>query len=146
MTAKLHALLQSRSFYTLFAVLLTFIYWWSGLSKMLHFDEALAEMQHFNLQPTWLFAALTIGVQLAGSLLLITASRWAWLGAGALGVFTLSTVPLAHRFWEMDGLAATLELALVQEHFSMLGGLALAAALASFHNRRTISQAVAEPR
>ncbi len=47
-----------------------------------------------------------------------------------LSVFTLSTIPLAHRFWEMQGLEAFLEQALVQDHLSVIGGLAVAAALA----------------
>lgn len=73
---------------------------------------------------------LTITVQLLGSWLIISASRLAWLGALMLSVFTLSTIPLAHRFWEMQGLEAFLEQALVQDHLSVIGGLAVAAALA----------------
>lgn len=129
------ALLASRVFYTVAAAFLTFIFWWSGITKLLDFAGATAEMQHFGLQPAWLIAALTIAVQLVGSLLIISASRWAWLGAGALSVFTLATIPLAHRFWEMQGLVAMLERALVQEHISVIGGLALAAAFA--HWQRT---------
>lgn len=139
MTSQLSALLQSRLFYTLAATALTYIFWWSGISKLLDFPAALAEMAHFGLQPAVFFAAATIAVQLTGSYLLISASRWAWLGAGALSVFTLSTIPLAHRFWEMDGLLAKLEQALVQEHISVIGGLLIAAGFSQWRHTQRAS-------
>lgn len=136
----LNTLLQSRGYYTLATALLTYIFWWSGLSKILDFAGAMAEMEHFGLHPAALFAAATIALQVLGSLAIISASRWAWLGAGALAVFTLSTIPLAHRFWEMEGMVAFLEKALVQEHFSLIGGLAVAAALASMRRKAAVIQ------
>lgn len=139
MNRQLSALLQSRLFYTLAATALTYIFWWSGISKLLDFPSALGEMAHFGLQPAVLFAATTIAIQLIGSVLIISASRWAWLGAGALSVFTLSTIPLAHRFWEMDGLIAKLEQALVQEHISVIGGLLIAAAFSQWRRAPSIS-------
>ena len=136
----LNPLLQSRVYYTLATALLTYIFWWSGLSKIFDFAGAMAEMEHFGLHPAALFAAATIALQVLGSLAIISASRWAWLGAGALAVFTLSTIPLAHRFWEMEGMVAFLEKALVQEHFSLIGGLAVAAALASMRRKAAVIQ------
>ncbi|MEG0938361.1 MAG: hypothetical protein RSE32_06275 [Comamonas sp.] len=55
-------------------------------------------------------------------------------------MFTLSTIPLAHRFWEMEGMVAFLEKALVQEHISLIGGLAVAAALASMRRKAAVIQ------
>ncbi|MEF9948022.1 MAG: DoxX family protein [Comamonas sp.] len=136
----LSTLLQSRAYYTLATALLTYIFWWSGLSKIFDFAGAMAEMVHFGLRPAALFAAATIALQVLGSLAIISASRWAWLGAGALAVFTLSTIPLAHRFWEMEGMVAFLEKALVQEHISLIGGLAVAAALASMRRKAAVIQ------
>jgi hypothetical protein len=66
---------------------------------------------------------------LGGSGLVIFGKRWAWLGAGALAVFTLATIPMAHDFWNMDGQIGFLEKTLVQEHMSIIGGLILAAIL-----------------
>ena len=131
--------LRSRASYLLATALLTYIFWWSGLNKVLDFQSALKEMEHFALKPAPLFAVLTIAVQLLGSLAIIACSRWAWLGAGALAVFTLSTIPVAHRFWSMTGMEAFLEKALVQDHFSVIGGLAVAAILAH-HRRNALSQ------
>ena len=136
----LNTLLQSRVYYTLATALLTYIFWWSGLNKIFDFSGAMAEMEHFGLHPAALFAAATIALQVLGSLAIISASRWAWLGAGALAVFTLSTIPLAHRFWEMEGMVAFLEKALVQEHISLIGGLAVAAALASMRRKAEVIQ------
>ena len=136
----LNTLLQSRVYYTLATALLTYIFWWSGLSKIFDFSGAMAEMEHFGLHPAALFAAATIALQVLGSLAIISASRWAWLGAGALAVFTLSTIPLAHRFWEMEGMVAFLEKALVQEHVSLIGGLAVAAALACMRRKAAVIQ------
>ena len=116
--------------------MLTYIFWWSGLTKLLNFSGATAEMAHFGLQPAALFAALTIAVQLLGSLLVIGGGRWVWLGAGMLAVMTLGTVPVAHRYWEMSGIQAMLEQALVQEHFSVIGGLLLAVVAAEWRRAR----------
>ena len=140
MKTLIDTVLRSRVSYLLATALLTYIFWWSGLNKLLDFQSAVQEMEHFALKPAALFAALTIAVQLLGSLLIISASRWAWLGAGALAVFTLSTIPLAHRFWEMEGMVAFLEKALVQEHISLIGGLAVAAALASMRRKAAVIQ------
>ena len=134
MKALIDTVLRARISYVLATALLTYIFWWSGVSKLLDFSSALQEMEHFGLRPTVLFAIATIVVQLGGSIAIISGSRFAWLGAGALGVFTLTTIPLAHRFWEMEGMTAFLEKALVQDHISVLGGLATAALLA--HVRR----------
>ena len=124
------ALLRSRALFYVGAAALTFVFWWSGLTKLWDFAGAQAEMAHFGLNPPALFAALTILVQLGGSALIVFGRQSAWLGAGALSVLTLATIPLAHRFWTLDGLAALLDKALVQEHLSVIGGLILAAILA----------------
>jgi transmembrane protein len=50
-------------------------------------------------------------------------------------VFTLATIPVAHQFWTMEGMVAFLDKALVQEHFSVIGGLILVAILAELKFR-----------
>ena len=138
-------LLQSRWFYTVATTILTAAFWWSGFDKLLHFADAQAEMEHFGLHPATWFAALTIAVQLISSALIIAASRWAHWGAGALILFTLATIPLAHRFWEMDGLLAILEHALVMDHISVIGGLLVAMALAQRQRARPKDGEAAHP-
>src|SRR5579871_4096078 len=96
-------LLRSRWLFYVGAAGMTYMFWWSGLTKILNISEAQAEMVHFGLNPPLIFALATIGLQLGGSALVVFGGRWAWLGAAALAAFTLATIPLAHDFWHMDG-------------------------------------------
>jgi len=105
--------------------LLTFMFWASGLAKLLDMDAGLAEMRHFGLEPAMLFYVATVAVQLGGSLLVIL-NRWTWLGAGALAVFTLLTVPIAQNFWAMEEPLKTLEFHVAMEHITVVGGLLVA--------------------
>jgi transmembrane protein len=77
-------------------VVLYLPFWWSGLTKLGDFSGGMAEMAGLGLSPAWFFNALTIVVQLGGSLLVI-ANVLTWLGAGTLGVFTLLATVLAHK-------------------------------------------------
>ena len=50
-------------------IVLCLPFWWSGLTKLLDFSGGTAEMAALGIEPAWLFSALTIFVQLGGSLL-----------------------------------------------------------------------------
>ena len=103
--------------------LLTLPFWASGIAKLVAFDSGVAEMAHHGLEPAILFNVATIATQLVGSALII-ANRGAWLGAGALGVFTGLTIVLVHRFWEMpEGITRTIAFHAVVEHIGIVGGL-----------------------
>lgn len=116
-------------------VLLTFMFWSSGLEKLFGFPEAVAEMDRFGLHPAGLFAAATTLTLLGGSALVIS-GRWAWLGAGWLAIFTVGTIPIAHAWWTMPADRQMAEIHGVREHLSMCAGLFLAAAL--FQRRSTV--------
>jgi transmembrane protein len=90
-------LVQSRAFLLGARILVTFPYWSSGLSKTFRFDAGVAEMARYELNPPLLFNIAVIACMLIGSGLVI-ANRFAWLGAGALSVFTLLTIPIVHHF------------------------------------------------
>jgi transmembrane protein len=107
-------------------VVLCLPFWWSGLSKLIDFAGGTSEMAALGLEPAWLFNALTILVQLGGSLLVIL-NRWTWLGAGALGVFTALVTVLAHQFWTLDGLERVREFNTFLEHFAIVAGFVLVA-------------------
>ncbi|PPJ47204.1 DoxX family protein [Rhizobium sp. KAs_5_22] len=107
-------------------ILLTYMFWASGIAKLVDFQAAVGEMAHFGLNPPVAFAIATIIVQLAGSALVIL-NRWTWLGAGALGVFTLLTIPIAHNFWTMEEPFKTIEFYVVMEHISIVGALMVVA-------------------
>ncbi|WP_428030452.1 DoxX family protein [Ancylobacter sp.] len=110
-------------------LLLVFMFLGSAISKITDFAGAQAEMAHFGLNPPWLFAAATIATQLIGAVLILL-NRGTWLGAGALGIFTLLTIPIAHHFWTMEGQMAQIEFYFAVEHLSVLGGMLLVAILA----------------
>ena len=74
MQTFVHTLLRSRTLYTLGALLLTSMFWWSGIAKLFEFGAAQSEMAHFGMQPAALFAAATIAVQLGGSALIVFAA------------------------------------------------------------------------
>lgn len=121
-------LLSSPAIRVLARALVTFVFWSSGLAKLFDFAGAVAEMGKYGVLPAAPMAALVIIIQLGGSALVI--SGWnVWLGAGALGVFTALTIPIAHAFWAMTGEAAFFEMLFAIEHISVIGGLMLVAIL-----------------
>lgn len=122
------ALLESAVFRVFARVLLTLPFWMSGLAKIADFGFATQEMAMFGLNPPAAFAVATILTQLTGSALVIS-GRHAWLGAGALGIFTALTIPIAHHFWALEGERAMMEMFFAVEHISVIGGLMLAAVL-----------------
>src|SRR5262245_48846540 len=130
------ALTDRPFFFYLGTVALTYMFWWSGLTKLVDFAGAQGEMAHFGLNPPWFFAAATIAIQLAGSALVVFGGRLAWFGAGALALFTLGTIPIAHDFWNVAGESAMIQKLWSQEHVSIVGGLVLAAILASLRSER----------
>lgn len=127
--APIARLLEDNRFGVFAAALLTLPYWTSGIAKLTDLSAALNEAQHFGLEPAALTVALTIFIQIGGSLLIIL-GRKAWLGAGALGVFTAIATVIAHPFWQVtDPLARFHERNTFLEHAGLIGGLMLAAIL-----------------
>ena len=127
--APIARLLGDNRFAAFAAALLTLPYWTSGLAKLLDPGGALDEARHFGLEPAMLTVAATILVQLGGSALIVLGRR-AWLGAGALGVFTAIATVIAHPFWQVvEPMARFHERNTFLEHAGLIGGLMLAAIL-----------------
>ncbi|WP_283419595.1 DoxX family protein [Sphingopyxis sp. Geo48] len=127
--APIARLLDDNRFAVLAATLLTLPYWTSGIAKLTDLPGALGEARHFGLEPAMLTVAATILVQIGGSLLIIL-GRQAWLGAGALGVFTAIATLIAHPFWQVaDPMTRFHERNTFLEHIGLIGGLMLAAIL-----------------
>ncbi|MGB1560044.1 MAG: DoxX family protein [Sinimarinibacterium flocculans] len=124
MKVERHVLLAAR-----LGLCVAFVY--SGLSKLVDFPAAIAEQVHFGLRPPALFAALTIGVQLGGSALVLFASGlWRAVGACALAAFTALATPVGHAFWTMQGMDRFHHLNSFLEHLGLIGGFVTIAVLA----------------
>jgi transmembrane protein len=121
------SILDSRVTLLLARVALTLPYWWSGIDKATHPQAALAEVAGLlgTTQPLPVYLLLLI-VQIGGSLLVIF-NRWAWLGAGALGMFTLIVTLLVHAFWNLDGPVRFAEMNTFLEHMALIAGFVFAA-------------------
>jgi uncharacterized membrane protein YphA (DoxX/SURF4 family) len=95
-----------------------------GANKLLDFTAAVAEQEHFGLHPAWLWAVLTIVVEIGGSLLVV-AGRLVWLGAGGLGVLTAVAMLVANDFWSMTGHDRFVALNTFFEHLGLIAGFVL---------------------
>jgi transmembrane protein len=105
---------------------LTLPFWWSGVDKLLHPMSALSEIQVTGFPRSWTLYALLLIVQLGGSLSILV-NRYAWLGAGALAVFTAIVTFMAHGFWRLEGAQRFVEMNDFMEHIALIAGLVFAA-------------------
>jgi uncharacterized membrane protein YphA (DoxX/SURF4 family) len=99
-----------------------------GIQKLTDFPGAVAEQEHFGLQPASLWAAAAIVVELGGSALVIL-GRWVWLGAGGLGVLTAVAMLTANDFWAKTGHDRFLTVNAFLEHLGLIAGLVLVSIL-----------------
>lgn len=107
-------------------LLLCAAYLQGGLVKLFDFPGAVAEMNHFGLQPAPLMAALVIALEL-GAVALILAGRLRWLGALALALFTAAATFMANRYWEASGHERFMLMNAFFEHWGLVGGFLLVA-------------------
>lgn len=114
----------------IFRILVTTFFWMAGLYGIFNFEIIVEEMVAVELPRPGAFAAATIATQLIGSALLVTNYRGlGWVGAGALAVFTLLTIPIGHPFWTFPEPRRTAEFHIALEHITVVGGLLLAGLL-----------------
>lgn len=98
-----------------------------GINKLLDFQGAIGEMNHFGLSPAPLFAVLVITLELGASLMILIGCL-RWLAALALAGFTLVATFLALRFWELpDGMERFSAANSFFEHLGLVGGFLIVA-------------------
>ncbi|OEZ57972.1 DoxX family protein [Duganella sp. HH105] len=97
-----------------------------GINKLMDFQSAVGEMQHFGLSPAGPMAALVIAGELGASLMIL-GGFYRWLGAGYLAVFTLMATLLANRYWEIAGPERFMAANGFYEHLGLAGAFLLVA-------------------
>lgn len=130
MPSLIHDLLMSDAFSMLARLILTSFFWIAGLFGIFKFGMMVATIKAQGLPMPRLIVVLMVVTELVGSVLLVTDFRaMGWLGAGALGVFTLLSIPLGHAFWRYPPPRKMEEFQIALEHLAVIGGLMCAAIL-----------------
>lgn len=99
-----------------------------GVNKIANYSVIAERMVDVDLMPTLLLLPATIALELGGGALLALGVRYAWIAALVLAIFTLATNFYFHRFWELSGPLAELELSLFFKNVAVSGGLVFVAA------------------
>jgi uncharacterized membrane protein YphA (DoxX/SURF4 family) len=98
-----------------------------GLNKLLDFPGAIGEAVHFGLPMPAVTAVLTVALELVASIMILS-GRLRWLGALALGAFTLAATAIALRYWEMEpGMPRFMAANAFYEHLGLTGAFLLVA-------------------
>jgi uncharacterized membrane protein YphA (DoxX/SURF4 family) len=97
-----------------------------GIVKLANVNGAVAEMSHFGVSPAMPFAIAVIALELAASVAILT-GYWRWLGALALGAFTVGASFMANRYWELGLPERFAAENAFYEHLGLAGGFLLVA-------------------
>lgn len=130
MNSSINKILVTDWMWHLSRVLITFMFWITGIRFILNFHGAVMLVTSFGLHPIIPIALLTLVTVLVGSFFILI-DRYVWLGSGILGVFTFLTILLVHDFWNLKGLDAQLALAEAESHITIIGALITVAILSS---------------
>ena len=106
-----------------------------GVTKLGDWPSAVAEQVHFGVHPPEVTAALTIVIEIVGSALILS-GRLVWLGAGAMGIFTLLTAFIASPFWAMQGQARFIAINDFFEHLGLVAAFVMVAMIAGKRQAR----------
>ncbi|TPP03954.1 DoxX family protein [Rhizobium glycinendophyticum] len=97
------------------------------ITKILDFQGAIAEMEHFGLAPPKAIAVLVILFELTASAMVVT-GYFRWLAALALAGFTLLATLIALRFWELaPGMDRMMATNAFFEHLGLAGAFVIVA-------------------
>ena len=108
---------------TVTGILLRFLlcsaYVWSGMTKLIAFKATARHFaSRFHIPAPHVAVALTIGVQLIGSAMIITG----WMAPGAaimLAIFTMAVTVIAYPFWKMTGVDRSRNIETFLEHVGL---------------------------
>lgn len=107
-------------------VCLSAVYLFSGIDKLMHRADAIAELEALKLPQPALLRPLVIAVQLVGGAMVLLGVE-ARFGALMLLGFTALATLIAHRPFDHQGLARRMQFTIALEHLAICGGLLLLA-------------------
>jgi uncharacterized membrane protein YphA (DoxX/SURF4 family) len=97
-----------------------------GIVKLANINGAVAEMNHFGLSPAMPFVIAVVALELGASVAILT-GYWRWLGALALGAFTVAATFMANRYWVLESPERFAAENAFYEHLGLAGGFLLVA-------------------
>lgn len=102
-------------------VILSSLFWLGGLNEIANYEATATQMRDLGFPAVEV--PLTILLELGGGAL-VAVGRWLAVPAvPALAVHTIAVNAIFHRFWDMDGPIAALELSLFFKNVAVAGGL-----------------------
>jgi putative oxidoreductase len=107
-------------------IFLSAVYLYSGIDKLTHRADAIAELEALKLPQPALLRPLVIAVQLIGGLMVLLGVH-AQAGALMLLGFTAVATLLAHKPFDHEGLARRMQFTIALEHLAICSGLLLLA-------------------
>ena len=107
-------------------ICLSAVYLFSGIDKLIHRADAIAELNALKLPQPELLRPLVIAVQLIGGLMVLLGVH-AELGALMLLGFTVLATLIAHKPFDHEGPARRMQFTIALEHLAICGGLLLLA-------------------
>lgn len=105
-------------------VCLAAVYLFSGIDKLIHRADSIAELNAVGLPQPAILRYAVIAVQLVGGLMVLLGSHAA-LGAAMLLAFTAVATLLAHRPQDHQGPARRMQITIALEHLAICGGFIL---------------------
>jgi putative oxidoreductase len=100
----------------------------AGINKVLNYGPTLVMMREAGIEPALLLLPLTILLELGAGGLIARGRRLAAVSAIILAIYTLATNLFFHRFWELSGVVAELQLSLFFKNIAIFGALLYLAA------------------
>lgn len=111
-------------------LLLVSAYLLGEVAKASDWTAAVAKQAQSGMSPPTLWAAITLGVEITGFLLVLS-GYGVWLGAGMLRVFAALAAVTARAFWTMPpGQERVTATNAFLEHLGLVGGSILVASVA----------------